>query len=114
MRGNERSLRPTHAVAREHRAHFFDELVHRHLLLRLGLLLQIGFAVGLLQLGEFRAGDQIPHQHAAVCLLVGALDDRAWAAAPVGVAKLLAEVVIDAAQIKLGADVAFLNAATSF
>ena len=40
-----RDLAPAHAVAREHLAHRFDQLVFRHRELRLGLLLQVFVAV---------------------------------------------------------------------
>ena len=77
---------------------------HPHLVLRLGLPLQVRLAIGLLQLGQFGSRDQIPDQHLALGLLVGTLNHRTRAAAAVGVAKLLTEVVVGTAKIKLGAD----------
>src|SRR5215213_3662180 len=90
-------------MARQHFAHGLDELVLVDLVLRLGLFLQVLFAV--LDLGKPRTKDQILDLDLAVCPLVRPLDDRAGRVSPVGIFHLLANAVFWISKIQLGADI---------
>ena len=90
-------------MARQDFAHGIDELVLVDLVLRLGLLLQILFAI--LDLGKPRTKDQILDLDLAVRPFVRPLDDRAGRVAPVGVLHLLANAVFWISQVQLGTDI---------
>src|SRR3954471_16082369 len=90
-------------MARQHFAHGIDELALIDLVLGLGLLLQILFAV--LDLGKPRAKDEILDLDLAVRTLIRPLDDRARRVSPVGIFHLLANAVFWISKIQLGADI---------
>ncbi len=101
----DRGLAPAHAVAREHRAHFFDELVHRHLLCASACFFRYASRSDCSSLARSAPAIRSRTSTLPFAFSSAALNDRAGRAAPVRVAKLLAEIVIGAAEIKLGADI---------
>src|SRR5215216_3592044 len=90
-------------MARQHFAHGIDEPVLVDLILRLGLFLQILFAV--LDLGKPRTKDEILDLDLAIRPFVRSLDDRAGRVSPVGIFHLLANAVFWISKIQLGADI---------
>ncbi len=76
--------------------HRVDQFRLRHLLLRLGLPLQMRGAIGLaVELRQFRAEHEILDDHlrtGGIVQFIAALDDRAGRVALVGVFELLADV----------------------
>src|SRR6478735_4593648 len=96
-------LIPLHVMARQHFAHGIDEPGLVDLVLGLGLLLQILFAV--LDLGKTGAKDEILDLDLAVCPFVRPLDDRAGRVSPVGIFHLLANAVFWISEIQLGSDI---------
>src|SRR4051812_10007034 len=90
-------------MAREHFAHGIDELALVDLVLGLGLLLQILFAV--LDLGKPRAKDEVLDLDLAVRPFVRPLNDRARRVAPVSIFHLLANAVLWISKVHFGADI---------